>query len=154
LASFPGSGCESPTVELPGIEGIYRALQFHIHTSSEHTIDGGFFGAELHTVHQEVGGDRFAVVGMMIDPSAEEENADFGELLENWMALNDLNEAECALAFALSGGTRTLQTKTKRRELAHDGVFSPYKLIPAGATFYTYDGGLTTPPWYVYRMVF
>jgi carbonic anhydrase len=147
-ASFPGSEtCENPTVEIPGIEGIYKALQFHIHTSSEHTIDGTSFGAELHTVHKEVDGERYAVVGMMIDPSAMEENLAFGELLEYWMELNNENDSKC---IAISGGnrTRTLQTESKRRDLMAEFA-SPYKLIPADSTFYHYDGGLTTPPWYV-----
>jgi carbonic anhydrase len=149
--SFPGSEtCENPTVEIPGIEGTYQALQFHIHTGSEHTIDGTSFGAELHTVHQEVGGERYAVVGMMIEPTATEENMAFGELLKYWMELNTMNDSTCA-ALAVSGGTRKLQTDIKSRNLSTELV-SPYKLIPANSTFYHYDGGLTTPPWYVFRI--
>jgi carbonic anhydrase len=142
---FPGiDQCEHPSVEIPGISGVYRAAQFHIHTSSEHTIDGEFFGAELHTVHKEVDGDRFAVVGMMIQPSAAEKNKLFQELLDGWAVVMQFNEDECAVA--ARGGDRTLGVveTTAERRLASN--FSPYMLIPEGATFYHYDGGLTTPP--------
>jgi carbonic anhydrase len=108
-ASFLEDQCLHPTVEIPGIEGVYRAAQFHIHTSSEHTIDGEFFGAELHTVHAEVGGDRFAVVGMMIQPSAAEENELFQELLNGWAKVMQFNEDQCASA---RGGDRTLEVVT------------------------------------------
>jgi hypothetical protein len=85
--------------------------------------------------------------GMMIDPSAIVENVAFGELLEYWMELNDENDSECLV---LSGGNRKLHTAIKRRDLSAElAIVSPYKLIPANSTFYHYDGGLTTPPWYV-----
>lgn len=35
----------------------YNALQFHIHSSSEHTVDGASFGAEMHIVHGQEGID-------------------------------------------------------------------------------------------------
>lgn len=141
-ASYPGiQNCQHPSVEIPGIEGTYRALQFHIHTSSEHTIDGEFFGAELHTVHQEIDGDRYAVVGMMINPSADATNELFEELLNGWEEIFEYNEDQCS-------GERNLaetEEKTQRRKLSASN-FSPYMLIPEGSTFYHYDGGLTTPP--------
>ena len=33
----------------------YNALQFHIHSSSEHTINGQKFEAEMHIVHSQAG---------------------------------------------------------------------------------------------------
>jgi carbonic anhydrase len=44
--------CEASTIEIPGVEGTYKALQVHIHTTSEHTVNGNRFSAELHTVHK------------------------------------------------------------------------------------------------------
>jgi carbonic anhydrase len=141
-ASYPGTQqCQHPSVEIPGLSGKYRALQFHIHTSSEHTFDGEFFGAELHTVHQEIDGDRYAVVGMMIQPSADAENELFQELLDSWAAVMGYNEEECAFTH---GGERKLVTSERNLEGA--SLFSPYMLVPEGATYYHYDGGLTTPP--------
>lgn len=143
-ASYPGiQSCQNPSVQIPGLAGTYRALQFHIHSSSEHTINGKHFGAELHTVHQEVDGDRYAVVGMMIDPSAETMNEVFQQLLDGWAFEMDSNQDQCAIS---RGGDRKLEEKNTSRRLASDGPFSPYMLIPRGSSYYHYDGGLTTPP--------
>jgi hypothetical protein len=138
--------CTRPRVEIPGISGVYEAVQFHIHSSSEHTIDGQYFGAELHTVHAEVGGDRFAVVGMMFQPKGEEHtNEMFGELLTGWQALLDSNLDLCKPTTETGG--ETAARGGERRKLAlSDDIFSPYMLIPADSTYYHYDGGLTTPP--------
>ena len=85
-------------MEIPGIPGTYKALQFHIHTNSEHTIDGSHFGAELHIVHKEVDGDRYAVIGMMIEPTAEKENELFQRLLHGWSAKMENNDVECEIS--------------------------------------------------------
>jgi carbonic anhydrase len=144
-ASYPGmQNCQHPSVQIPGLAGSYRALQFHIHSSSEHTIDGKYFGAELHTVHQEVDGDRYAVVGMMIDPSADIMNEVFQQVLDGWAYEMESNQNQCG-AIA-RGGDRKLEEKSTSRRLASDGPFSPYMLIPQGSAYYHYDGGLTTPP--------
>ena len=127
-------------MEIPDIAGTYKALQFHIHTSSEHTINGEHFGAELHVVHQEVNGNRFAVVGMMIQPTAAEEHALFQQLLDGWQTPFSNVTSTC---FA-TAKRQLLATAHKARRL--DSTFTPYELIPVGSTMYFYDGGLTTPP--------
>jgi carbonic anhydrase len=141
-ASFPANDvCENPTVEIPGIDGIYQALQFHIHTSSEHTINDKHFGGELHIVHQEVGGDRYAVVGMMIEPDSNTDNDIFGQLLDGWQSVMDIGDSGCAIA---RGGRQLFEpSKNPERRLQN---FSPYDLLADDVTFYHYDGGLTTPP--------
>jgi carbonic anhydrase len=147
-ASYPDT-CVKPRVEMPGISGEYEAQQFHIHSSSEHTIDGNHFGAELHTVHTEVGGDRYAVVGMMIQPDGEEDNEFFGEILTGWQELLDSNLDLCEISAsaARQGGERRKLTETNssNANLSNE-IFSPYMLIPEGSAYYHYDGGLTTPP--------
>ena len=50
-ASFLSDDCINPTATIPGLRNQYCALQLHIHSGSEHTIDGKYFGAELHIVH-------------------------------------------------------------------------------------------------------
>jgi carbonic anhydrase len=159
-ASYPSEDiCERPQVEIPGIPGVYEALQFHIHTSSEHTIDGKFFGAELHTVHGEIGGGRYAVVGMMIHPNADENNELFDALLDGWQTKYDANVDSCvgfesgsetetapdSIPIVPDAGDRKL-LKEQRDLQQPPQAFSPYLLIPEGSTFYHYDGGLTTPP--------
>jgi hypothetical protein len=147
VASFPET-CDKPTVEIPGVSGKYEALQFHIHTSSEHTIDGQFFGAELHTVHGEIGGDRFAVVGMMIQPGAAEANPIFEDLLNGWQGVMENNVQECQSVGlrSVGGDGRKLAETTSSKRILSDELFSTYMLIPDGAAYYHYDGGLTTPP--------
>lgn len=143
--------CEYPSVIIPGVPGRYKALQFHIHTSSEHTIDGKFFGAELHTVHINEAGDHYAVVGMMIEPTASQPNSLVEQLLEGFKVEYDSAEAACVNSTAPV--TRNLgvdkDMDMNKRKLVHTDapqLFAPYLLIPDGATFYHYDGGLTTPP--------
>jgi len=154
--SYPDT-CVRPKVEIPGIPGKYEAVQFHIHSSSEHTIDGNHFGAELHTVHAEVDGDRFAVVGMMIQQNGDEENKHFKELLTGWEALAKKSVAVCeATSTARAGAARALDEGRKLEgdtehvvdtaALVSATVFSPYLLVPEGSAYYHYDGGLTTPP--------
>lgn len=148
-ASFPSEDCTNPSVIIPGLDNPYRALQLHIHAGSEHTIDGKFFGAELHIVHEEIGGDRFAVVGMMIEPGSDVENEFFQQLLDGWQREFDTVDDSCAVERATTG-------KRRRRDLEMVGdnttgnrrleAFSPYDLLPEGVTYYHYDGGLTTPP--------
>jgi hypothetical protein len=134
--------CARPMVEIPGIDGKYEAVQFHIHSSSEHTIDGNHFGAEMHIVHTEVGGGRYAVVGMMIQPDGEEQMDSVANLLDGWQALLDYNLDSCETT---ATAKRKLETNATGAVLP-DEQFSPYMLIPEGSAYYHYDGGLTTPP--------
>jgi carbonic anhydrase len=94
----------------------------------------------MHVVHTEVGGDRFAVVGMMIQPNGEEAIEDVGHLLDGWQALLDDNLDFCEITATTRDGERR-----KLQEHA-DEKFSPYTLIPEDSAYYHYDGGLTTPP--------
>jgi carbonic anhydrase len=137
--------CERSTVEIPGVEGvIFEALQFHIHTSSEHTVDGGRFSAELHTVHKQIDGDRFAVVGMMIQPDSFEDNEAFGLLLQGWYKKEEAVLTACGISIDTSPAAGAIFRDTSG-ELSGE-LFSPYDLLPEGHAFYNYDGGLTTPP--------
>jgi carbonic anhydrase len=46
----------------------YKVLQFHMHTPSEHHINGRFAPLELHFVHEKVsepGQGKYAVIGVM-----------------------------------------------------------------------------------------
>jgi len=61
------STCTFGEMTIPNQDLPYRALQYHIHTYSEHSIAGSFFPAELHVVHARTDGADFAVFGTMID---------------------------------------------------------------------------------------
>ncbi len=45
---------------------VYRLLQFHFHTHSEHTVNGRFFPLEQHFVHQRVSDGKLLVLGVFL----------------------------------------------------------------------------------------
>eukprot|EP01061_Rhynchopus_euleeides_P012188 TRINITY_DN21800_c4_g2_i1.p2 TRINITY_DN21800_c4_g2~~TRINITY_DN21800_c4_g2_i1.p2 ORF type:complete len:465 (+),score=135.44 TRINITY_DN21800_c4_g2_i1:124-1395(+) len=45
----------------------YSLASFHIHSPSEHTLDGKAYDMELHFVHADAKGTRFSVVGVLFD---------------------------------------------------------------------------------------
>lgn len=112
----------------------YPLVQAHLHTPSEHTLNGKKFEAEIHFVNVR-GDGRLAVVGLLIELGAF--NPQIQLMLDN--TINNPGE------------------KTHNRTAI---LFEPKKLLPKGAgtgKFYTYSGSLTTPPctegvnWYVYE---
>jgi Eukaryotic-type carbonic anhydrase len=133
------ANCTKNTVQIPGINGTYEALQFHIHTSSEHTINNRFYGAELHIVHKATDAARYAVVGMEIGATSPTNNELFEVLLDGWDNVTGNTYAAC--------GLDTPEVfSTMRRSRASGSGFNVYDLLEENSTFYTYDGSLTTPP--------
>ena len=60
------------------IDGVtYDLLQFHVHTPSEHTVDGSESPAEIHFVHRAE--DSLAVVGVFV------EEGDANDGLNTWL---------------------------------------------------------------------
>lgn len=110
----------------------FELRQFHLHTPSEHTIDGEPAAMELHLVHQSAEG-RLAVLGVLLELGRE--NA----------ALSGFFDAIPAAAAATSS-------------VAPQPVqINPAHLVPAWSDLIRYDGSLTTPPcsegvlWTVYE---
>jgi carbonic anhydrase len=152
-ASFTGA-CAKPSVIMPGVDGTYNALQFHIHTASEHSIGSTFYDLELHVVHQlDVGtgsgefdpasslgpsGERngFAVVGMVFSKGGPA-NPEFQNFIDGWKASQQLKDSSC-------GSARKLRKEDARR--AQGALASAYGLLDANTDFFFYSGGLTTPP--------
>jgi carbonic anhydrase len=121
-------------------------LQFHVHTSSEHTIDGSFFGAELHVVHKATDANRYAVVGFVIDPSSSEDDPMFAALLAEWSNVAAMTDAACGMGSytATMANSFTRRTRNNRFRPGFN-AFNVYDFVE-GKSFYHYDGGLTTPP--------
>jgi carbonic anhydrase len=126
--------CVAPTVKIPNIGPKYYHAQTHIHLSSEHSIDGGYFGAEMHMVHLREGTDTnyrdAAVVGTMITPTATANNPVFEAWLQKW--IEHMNtDATCDSCWG-------------------EPAVEPYDMNVyrnfIGKDFYHYNGGLTTPP--------
>eukprot|EP00286_Rhodomonas_abbreviata_P019136 CAMPEP_0181311164 /NCGR_PEP_ID=MMETSP1101-20121128/12983_1 /TAXON_ID=46948 /ORGANISM="Rhodomonas abbreviata, Strain Caron Lab Isolate" /LENGTH=334 /DNA_ID=CAMNT_0023417861 /DNA_START=138 /DNA_END=1142 /DNA_ORIENTATION=- len=101
----------------------YKLLQFHLHTPSEHTVDGAHAAAEIHLVHQSVTGE-YLVISVLAD-LADESPPFFQELL------NDI--------------PRTMDENPKRITLDYSAMVDG---IVQGDTapFWTYPGSFTTPP--------
>ena len=95
----------------------YALKQFHVHTPSEHSIDGDPFDAEIHLVHMSSAGD-VAVVAVLVRNGAE-------------------NRAFARIYGALppEGTTETLT-----------GQIDPAALLPEDRGVYRYTGSFTTPP--------
>ena len=132
-ASFPKE-CSGNTLRIPFVEGQFEAVQFHMHIGSEHTIGGKSFDSEFHIVHKQIDGDRFAVVGIMLNGDAVVDNVKFQRLLDNWGMVAQKVAADC--------GDEVIPKKVR----PSTEVFNVYDLIPPSANFYQYDGSLTTPP--------
>lgn len=182
------SDCDAATMRIPGVVGTWELLQFHMHSGSEHTVDGSHYESELHMVHRLVdeGGDfvnppQLAVVGLFIRADNEERHELFQRLFDGWVDyyqrevysvcgapgpwLDDPLQEE-----GQQGGRKTrrdrdlvsayngesappppndgngISTASTDSSDSSNEIFSPYRLIPEGATFYNYRGGLTTPP--------
>ena len=125
--------CQPPyfTIPVDTIPGVYTNANVHIHLSSEHTVDGGFYPAEMHMVHLNEDGSRAAVLGTMIDVGAAFNNPIFEKYLQAWESVRA--EVECGTC-AVSEGAIDAGFRT-----------TPYDMLESD-DYYHYDGGLTTPP--------
>eukprot|EP01062_Namystynia_karyoxenos_P005121 TRINITY_DN117_c0_g1_i4.p1 TRINITY_DN117_c0_g1~~TRINITY_DN117_c0_g1_i4.p1 ORF type:complete len:1920 (+),score=590.14 TRINITY_DN117_c0_g1_i4:49-5760(+) len=104
----------------------YRALQFHLHFPSEHTVGGVYYAGELHLVHQKVGAtglNDLLVIGAFIRVGAP---SSFLDVL-GWGGTLPASGAKIAIP-----GTVPLASA----------------LLPAlsSPNWYRYKGSLTTPP--------
>jgi len=145
-------------MKIPGEPNTWEAVQFHIHAGSDHAIDGEYFGADMHVVHREVGGRRYAVLGYFIEPSSPSDVPVFEELLSRWEATEATTLEQCAITTSNADSNlnevqsreddgqrnRSLGANAKSRNLPQ--TFNVYELLPDSYSIYTYDGSLTTPP--------
>ncbi len=97
----------------------YKLMQFHIHTPSEHWMDGRLSAMEIHFVHKDEH-DQLAVIGVMVEPGQEQKT--FGEL---W-------------GFVPQGVNLPASPRNQ--------LFNIASLMPKAPKVYRYRGSLTTPP--------
>lgn len=103
-------------------EKTYELVQFHLHSPSEHLIDGKTCAMELHLVHKHIASDALAVVGVMLI-EGEADNQSYRTVFDHLPVEVGQPDAETALHI------------------------NPADLLPDDPTrFYTYEGSLTTPP--------
>ena len=105
----------------------FELKQFHLHSPSEHTLDGEHYPIELHFVHKAQDG-RLAVIAVFFEEGAA--NAAFQAILDDVKA-NEESDVASGLSLNVA------------------------ELLPANKSYYHYLGSLTTPPltenveWYV-----
>ena len=154
-----GETCSLGSMTIPHTSNSFDALHFHIHTSSEHTIDSHYYEAELHVVHQESTGESFAVFGMMLSSSEDvEDHPDIENLLRGWEKVANEAEGECADAIPVQDAFEAVQERVTCPAIGSGLVEElPFTnpqanldvyTLPTTPKFgvYTYKGGLTTPP--------
>jgi len=108
---------------------VYKLLQFHFHSLSEHTINGKHTAMEAHLVHQAEDGE-LAVIAVMIKKG---EYNNFMQKIFKFMPKK-------------AGGKTTNRFAINANDI-----------LPKDKSFYHYVGSLTTPPctqivqWYVLK---
>lgn len=118
LQATPQSGVQN-YIELAGER--YSLAQFHLHTPSEHVVDGRTHAMELHLVHIHPSG-KVAVVAAFFDVG--EHNDVLGELFER---------------------TRG-ELSQPGEHVRLSAEIDPAELLPAHSRVAHYAGSLTTPP--------
>lgn len=98
----------------------YNLLQFHFHAPSEHEWNGEQASMEIHFVHQDPNSGNLAVIGIMLN-AGEADNANYADIFSNLPS---------------EAGD----------PLESDIMIDLNAMLPEGASFYTYQGSLTTPP--------
>lgn len=97
----------------------YKLVQFHVHSPSEHWIDGRTSPLEIHFVHKDEK-NSLAVIGVMVEQGKEQKV--FGEM---W-------------GFVPQAVNKPASPRGK--------VFNIATLLPSKLNVYRYRGSLTTPP--------
>ena len=97
---------------------IYRLLQFHFHSPSEHTLDGKSYPMELHLVHESKE-KKLAVIAVFIEEG--EKHKEIHEIFK-WVPKK---------------GTEIIVRKES---------LNPFALLPNSKKYFYYQGSLTTPP--------
>jgi carbonic anhydrase len=155
-ANIPDKGCETPTMMVPGENGlVWRAVQIHVHLGSEHALNGTKYVAEIHVVHEAVGrGDEdefneLSVLGAFLEVSDSAPTGGFMDgLLRRWEAEAKAVSASCARlghkvpVIAKGSSNRKLRSRQETKT-----VFDIYRsLLSKNYSIYKYRGSLTTPP--------
>jgi carbonic anhydrase len=97
----------------------YELLQFHVHSPSEHQVNGKAYAMCAHLVHKDESG-KLAVIAVLMEKGKENKFID-----TLWSHL----------------------PKDEGKELfAKDVIINVEDLLPASKGYYNYSGSLTTPP--------
>jgi len=116
--------CNRPHIDLPNGFGNKWPLQYmELHMRAEHTLDGRRYDAELQMVHlgTEPNEEKLAVISMMMDVTSPEDDEMVQWMIDEWQAVADEKEKQCADATSVSTtrmnnqrGLRTENTSTMK----------------------------------------
>jgi len=122
---------------------VYKLKQFHMHTLSEHTIDGEHSDVEMHFVHtteDAAAANKVLVVGAMFKVSAGQGSPDFVRgLVKAIPKLSAQPTAIVPIDFQQVAQTVMIGS------LAHRGA-NAADFAPNFKNYLTYQGSFTTPP--------
>jgi len=96
----------------------YELAQYHLHTPSEHTIDGLHAAAEVHLVHKNEAGQVLVLAVLVVEG---DERTDLLVEIDR-LPMNPGDESDLS------------------------EVRDPRSMLPADLSYWTYDGSFTTPP--------
>jgi len=137
-------GCTKDILILPDIpHEDFELVEFHIHTGTEHTLDGLFNAAELHLVHKSNSG-MLAVIGIIIQAGLAQDNEQVQTITNGWEATAAKVKEACG---ANEGNNNTdISGNSTETSVFGKEVLGIYDFIPANESYYRYEGSLTTPP--------
>ena len=120
----PHTGKNPPTLKMGDVQA--ELIKIHLHTPSEHDLEGNDLGGEIHLIHEIASptlGSQLLVVGVFFDESTSPIETDFFGM---WAA----------------------QVAKSRSAKAEEEVqIDPRKLMPKTDRWYRYEGSLTSEPY-------
>jgi carbonic anhydrase len=120
----PHSGSHAPTITVDGVRA--ELVKIHLHTPSEHDVEGQDLGGEVHLIHKiesPATGSEFIVLGVFFEQSKSATQTAF---FKTW--------ASEAAKFADARATKTVS-------------LDPRTLLPKTDKWYRYEGSLTSEPY-------
>ncbi|ETM02384.1 hypothetical protein F441_01229 [Phytophthora nicotianae CJ01A1] len=114
----------------------YNFAQFHVHTPSEHTINGKAFDGEIHFVHKKADGSAALVIGLFLEKSNKADTEPAVDIIVD--AMSEVTHST-SIPMTLGSYSELLDVYINKSHV------------------YNYAGSLTTPPctefvdWWVIR---
>eukprot|EP01041_Mallomonas_annulata_P008987 gene8987-18597_t len=135
--SEPDDICANLGVSVSGVD--YTLAQFHMHSPSEHKVNGRYAAAEIHFVHKSAEG-KLLVVGVLLDVDKKLKGSN--NILQKLWKIIQQHEPNTNLKDPHEVG-HAIHCEAKSE--TPNGL-NPYALLPFSKDYYSYDGSLTTYP--------